>query len=47
MQIHRYIIDHQGIKTPISQKGLAQLHITNPTLDAIFRDVYTKTAFTK
>ena len=47
MQIFRYVIDHQGVKRPISSEDLEQLHITNPTLDAIFQTVYSKIKFTE
>lgn len=45
MQFHRYIIDPQGKKTPVSQAELEQLHITNPVLDEIFLDVYRRNIF--
>lgn len=47
MQIHRYIVDHQGVKTPISQAELVQLHISNSVLDAIFLDVYQRSIQSK
>ena len=42
MQIHRYVLDDHGVKTRITQKELTNLKISNPTLDAIFEEVYGK-----
>lgn len=42
MQIHRYVLNDHGVKTRITQKELTNLKISNPTLDAIFEEVYGK-----